>query len=153
MSANIYRGPLTDALLVQLATIGKPIGDGMRPKNGGWAGEPNAPGASFVPYLVLSAGTSTRSSGSVGMPQSEWQLNYLMQSYGTLRDQCDWLADRARGLLGALKGTDIALGPGTYRIQQVWTQSIGGVSPSFATDPPIWSQQDQVVVWLSKEMS
>ena len=33
------------------------------------------------------------------------------------------------------------------------TQTIGGITPSFATDPPIWSQADQFVVWLSKEFS
>lgn len=150
MTAGIYRGPLTDALLLALADVGKPIGDGYRPAGSGWQGQPNAPGSEFVPYLVLTASTSTRSSGSIGASQSEWQMNYLVSSYGVTRPQCEWMADHARDLLGALARTDVVLGPHTYRYQQVWTQTIGGVSPSSTNDPPIWSQQDQIVIWLSK---
>lgn len=151
MSADIYRGPLTDHLLEALAAVGKPLGDGQRPPGAGWVGQPNSPGSKFVPFLVLSAGTSTRTSGSLGKPQSEWQLNYLIQAYGVQRTQCDWMADKARDVLGALKNTNVVLGPTEYRIQQVWTNSIGGINPNYATDPPIWSQQDQIVLWLSKE--
>jgi hypothetical protein len=153
MSATIYRGPLTDLLLSTLVGVGKPVGDGQRPKTAGWSGQPNAPGAVFTPYLVLAASASSRSAGSFGNPQAEWQLNYLVSTYGVQRDQCDWMADRARTGLSALKGTDVTLGPSSYRIQQVWTQSIGGLTPNFTTDPPVWSQQDQLVVWLSKELS
>lgn len=153
MSATIYRGPLTDALLTQLALINKPIGDGSRPKAGGWQGQPNAPGSSYVPYLVLTAGTSTRGSGPISSPQTEWQINYLVATYGVSRTQCDWMADRARDQLAALRTTTVVLGPRSYRVQQIWTQSIGGITPSYETDPPIWAQQDQLVVWLSEEIS
>lgn len=151
MTANIYRGPLTDALLEALLGVGKPVGDGQRPTGAGWRGQPNTPGAEYVPFMVLTAGTSSRSSGSMGSPQSEWELNYLLQTFGVQRSQCDWIADRARDSLGALRGSNLELGPNSYRIQQVWTQSIGGITPSYTTDPPIWSQQDQLIIWLSKE--
>jgi hypothetical protein len=153
VTTNIFRGPLTDTLLEALQVVGKPVGDGQRPTGAGWVGQPNAPGSVYTPFLVLSAGTSTRSSGSIGAPQSEWQLNYLLATFGVERAQCDWIADRARDALGALRGTNVQLGANSHRIQQVWTQSIGGITPSHATDPPIWSQQDQLVIWLSKETS
>lgn len=153
MTTNIYRGPLTELLLTTLADVGKPVGDGERPAAGGWSGQPNSPGASYVPFVVLTAGTSTRSSGSIGAPQTEWQLNYLLQTFGVQRAQCDWIADRARDVLNALRGTDVQLGPARHRIQQVWTSAIGGISPSYVSDPPVWSQQDQIVIWLSKESS
>lgn len=151
MSANLYRGPLTDHLLEALTVVGKPVGDGLRPPGAGWVGQPNAPGSKYIPFLVLSSSTSTRGNGPLGKPQSDWQINYLVSCYGVQRQQCDWMADKARDVLGDLRNTNVQLGPREYRIQQVWTQTIGGITPSNATDPPIWSQSDQLVIWLSEE--
>lgn len=153
MSATIQRGPLTDRLLTALATTGKPVGDSAQPAGAAWASAPNVTGSQFTPYLVLTPMAASRSSGSIGMPQAEWQLPYAISAYGVLRSQVEWMADTARTALAALRNTVLALGTEHYKVQQVWTALIDRPVPNYATDPPIWTQHDQVSVWLTKEMT
>lgn len=153
MTTNFSRGPLTAALLSALADgTGKPVGDGMAPASGaGWTGEPNAPGSTFVPYTVLVTMTAASSSGPLGNPQADWQVPYSIQAFGTSREQCEWMADRARDVLGALRGQLLQLGPNSYKVQQVRTESIGGISRIDTAEPPYWGQQDGISVWITKE--
>lgn len=152
MSANLSRGPLTKALLDALvAGTAKPVGDGVVPRGAGWSGQPNAPESAFVPYTVLVSMTASNSSGPLAMPQADWVLPYSVQAFGVRRDQAEWMADKARDVLGELKGQTLTLGSATYKVQQVRTESIGGVSRIDATDPAYWGQQDGISVWITKE--
>src|SRR5262249_13103965 len=118
MSVHLARGPLTAALLTQLTELGKPVGDAIKPPEGGWQGQPNAPESTFVPYLVLTPQTAMVSSGSLGASQSEWRVPYTLASYGVRRDQCEWMADTARAYLNAqLRRQRLVLGAGTFTVQ------------------------------------
>jgi len=153
MSANLARGPLTDLLVetLQAGLDGPPVGDGEVPlEPHGWQGQVNAPGSEFIPYLALMPLTAGAPSGSLGDSASEWQLPYQIQAFGVARNQCEWMADKARGLLAALRGTKLSLGPDRYSIQQVRTTSIGGITRLDVTDPPYFGQADGVSVWLTK---
>lgn len=151
MTATLHRRPLTAALLESLLDAGKPVGDGVIPPGSAWSGEPNAPGSTFTPYLVLSTMTANTSSGPVGDPQGDWRLPYLVQSFGASREQAEWMADEARELAGGLRGQVLVLGADRYKVQQVYSASIGAVNRVDTYDPPYWGQQDQIVVWLTKE--
>lgn len=156
MTTSLRRGELTGQLLVTLRTLGKPVGDGRAPRKGegaGWDGPPNLPTSTFTPFLVLSALTAGRSSGPFGDPQGDWQLPYMLEAFGVDRDQCEWMADTARDSLGQLRGSKLTLGDATYKVQQVRTDSIGGIVPVMVTDPPFFGQEDGITVWISKEIS
>lgn len=151
MSATINRGPLTDALLAALtAHLDKPVGDAAQPADAAWGAAPNAPGSAFTPYVVLTPMAVQRSSGSIGVPQSEFQLPYAISSYGVLRSQVEWMADAARVALVSMRGTVLTLGAQDWKVQQVWTALIDRPVPDYATDPAVWAQHDQVSVWLSE---
>lgn len=151
MSTNLARGPLTDALLAALtAHLDKPVGDAAQPAAAGWGSEPNAPGSVFTPYTVLTPMAASRSAGSLGLPQGEYQLPYAISAYGVRRNQVEWMADAARVALAALRGTVLTLGAEDWKVQQVWTALIDRPVPNYSTDPPVWAQHDQVSVWLSQ---
>ena len=149
----MMRGLLTNAVLTQLETAGKPIGDLKKPDGGGWpagAGA-NSPGTTFVPYAVLVPMTATITYGPLADNQADAQIPYTIESYGVDRDQCEWMADTARGVLAAMKRTLLDLGDGTYKVQQAFRSSIGGVQRIDGADPPFYGQSDVVTIWLAKE--
>lgn len=149
----ISRGPLTDLLLFTLAAgVGPVVGDGEVPTTAhGWSGDPNAPASVFRPYLVLMPMTAGGPDGPLGDTTADWQVPYQVQSYGVARNQCEWIADKARGLLAELRGALVALGTSSYKVQQVRPTSIGGINRMDAFDPPYFGQADGIVVWLTKE--
>lgn len=152
MSTTLKRGLLTDILLTTMASgTAKPVGDTVIPPGGGWAGHPNA--SNWMPYTILSPLSATRSSGPLAHSQSEWQMPYAITAYGIRRDQCELMADNARVSLETLVHTVLNLSD-HYKVQQIQTVVIGMCGPpDFSTDPPIWKQNDQVTIWLTKELT
>lgn len=152
----MFRGPLTDAMLAAMASVGKPVGDAQAPIDGGWQGEPNATGTNFVPYLVLTPGTSNSQtpSGPLADTSSDWMLYYSISAFGVSRPQCEWMADRGRGSLDVLRNAKLNLStsssPVTHSIQKVSTITIGSVQRVDATNPPYFGQVDQLVIWVTK---
>jgi hypothetical protein len=153
VSAELARGPLTDAVIALLAELGKPVGDGVLPADAGWQGQLNAPGSTFVPYLVVATLTAARSSGSLGAPQSEWQVPYSVQSYGATRAQAEWMADQARTALAGMRGQVYQLGARNFKVLQAWTTQIAGVNRVDTVQPPVWGQPDQVTLWLTERQN
>lgn len=149
MSNTIARAPLTDLLLERLADSGYPVGDAVVPAGSMWIGQPNAPGATFVPYTVLAALTASNSAGPLSAPQADWRIPYLVQCFGVSRAQAELLADHVRQLLVDLRKTVLTLGAVDYTIQQVWVDSLGGLNRVDTTDPPHYGQQDTVTVWVT----
>lgn len=161
MATNIYRGPLTDAMLVALSTglatyangNGIPIGDGVIPAGAAWNGEPNAPTSTFQPYVVLIAGPANNSMGAVADSQADWRFPYMLGSYSSSRKALEWMADRARDVLGDLRGTVYFLGEDKYKVINVRVESIGGTNRVDQTDPPFWGQTDSLTMWMGKEQN
>lgn len=154
MSTTLHRAPVTAALLSLLALTNKPVGDAIMPANAGWSGnQPNKDGSNFTPYVVLTPGSATASSGSMAMPQADWRMPYSLSSFGVSRQQCEWMADRARYTADGLKGQTLDLTTGTFRVQMVAVDAIGGLVRVDATEPPYWGQIDQITIWLSKEIA
>lgn len=149
----VYRGPLTDALLTAMASVGKPVGDAQAPDDGGWQGEPNASGTNFVPYTVLTSGIAGSPTGPLADPSADWQFGYNLSSFGVSRQQCEWMSDRSRNTLQTLRNTVLVLGPNAsdkYTIQKLSVSIMGAVQRVDATNPPYWGQVDQFTVWVTK---
>jgi hypothetical protein len=156
VSTTLTRGPLTELLLVTLAGLGKPVGDGVVPTKdagAGWSGPPNAPGSQFTPFTVLITLSAGLSSGPFFDSQADWTVPFMLEAFGVSREQCEWMADAARSALAALTHQVITLGADHYKVQQVKTDSIGGVNRVMVTDPPFFGQQDGLSVWITKERS
>lgn len=152
MSTTLQLEPLTEILLTQLAATGFPVGDGMMPPGAWWGGQTNLPGTEAKPFTVLTSLAAGRSSGSFADSQSDWQIPYAIESYGVTRAQCQWMADKARLVIGELQHELLQLGEDTYYVQQVRVDTINPVSARAITDPPVWFGQDGISVWLSKEL-
>lgn len=154
MSTNLLREPLTQIVLTTLETTGKPVGDARAPKTGGWTGnQPNKDGSNFKPYVVVTPGPATFSSGPIADAQADWHVSYSLSSFGVSRQQCEWMSDKSRLTLIGLKGQTLILGTDSYRVQQVRVDALGGIQRMDATDPPYWGQNDQISIWLSKEFA
>ncbi len=160
MSTKIYRSPLTDAMLsalesdlLVLADSQIPVGDGVIPKGAAWRGEPGAPDAHFQPYVVLLSGTANNSQGPSGDSQADWRFPYLLGSYSSSRRALEWMADRARGVLGGLRGEVYTTGEDRYKVINVSVESIGGTNRIDSTDPPFWGQTDALTMWMGKVRS
>ena len=156
MSTTLVRGPLTQLLLSTLSTLGKPVGDGIVPRKeagAAWSGPPNAPGSVFTPFTVLITLSAGLSSGPFADSQADWVVPYMLEAFGVSREQCEWMADAARSALHALTHQSFELGTDRYKVQQVKTDSIGGVNRVMVTDPPFYGQQDGLSVWITKEIS
>jgi hypothetical protein len=147
----LNRRNLTKAVIDQVAVGGKPVGDGVVPKNAGWiGGQPNKEGTNFVPFSVVSAGTSSSSSGPINDDEADWQVIYAVSSFGVAREQVEWMADTARENLALLRGSTIDLGGTNYKIILVRVDAIGGIQRVDATEPQYWGQTDSYTVWAIK---
>ena len=133
----LYRRFLTKVILDQLATTGQPVGDAIAAPNGGWIGQPNEDGSNFVPYVVLTPGPASVSSGPFGDTQADWQLGYNLSSFGVSREQVEWMADSARSAALTLARITVMLNGSQYAVQQVREQVLGPVQRIDATRTPI----------------
>lgn len=148
----ISRRNLTDLLVTTLATqTGYPVGDAHTPDPPyGWSGQPGDPGSTFSPYSIITPMTSSRASGPLSDTHSDWQLNYSVSSFGTSREQCEWISDKARSAFISLKNTNFDGIDSQYRIQQIRTETLGGVIRSDSVEPPLFGQTDVFSVWVAK---
>lgn len=146
----IERRLLTAAVITAAATAGKPVGYANAPLTGGWDGQPNADGSNFTPYCVVTPSTATTATGPFDDPQGDRQIPYSIASFGVLPEQAEWMADEARAAVEAMKKTTVVLGDGSYRIQQVRTDVMGGLVRVDSTEPPYWGQVDSLTLWLTR---
>lgn len=147
----LQRNPVTTWLLTILAAAGKPVGDGELPSAGaGWIGQPNAPDAAYEPFCVLSENVADRSWGPISDSQADWQLPYIVESFGVQRLQCSSMADKVRKQLVGHHGELLEIDGVEYGVDQLRIDSIGGPQRIAVADPVFWHAQDGVTVWLMK---
>ena len=151
--APLHRRPLTALVLTQIANAGQPVGDSVSPAAGGWQGSPNADGSNFVPYVVVMPGPASVSSGPIADTQADWQLAYTLTSFGVSREQCEWMADKARDAAVTFAREVVMLNGDSYAVQQARATVIGPVQRVDATEPSFYGQTDSVTLWISKELS
>lgn len=147
----IARSPVTAAVLAALAGTGKPVGDAVLP-DASWIGAPMAPDAVFEPFLVVSEIVASTSYGPISDWQADWQLPYLVESFGLSREQCSWMADTARNALPALRGTDLVLNGAPYTVGYVRLDSLGAPLRVDSFQPPFYHAQDGVTITIGKQV-
>jgi hypothetical protein len=145
----IERRLLSAAVVTAAEVTTNPIGLAHAPKGGGWQGQPNLDGSNFVPYTVVTPQTATQASGPLSDPQGDRLFPYSLSSFGLTPEQTEWMADKTRAAVAALKKTTVVLGDRSYKIQQVRTDVIGGLQRVDQTEPPYWGQNDVVTLWLT----
>lgn len=153
MPSHLPRGALTAHLISELTADGLLIGDGEAPPAGGWDDDPNAPGSSFFPYLIVNPMAANDPTGSVGDSSYDYRVPYSVTSVGISRHQAETYADMGREKLVALERTTVTLDGGGWKIQQSRANSIGGMSRNDSVEPSEFSQSDVVTIWISKELS
>ena len=151
----LSRRPLTNQIKTTLAAapLVTDVGVAHAPANVGWNGQPNQQGSNFRPYAVLSPGASGPYTGPVGGNLQDWQLPYMVTTFGISPDQVELIADNLRFQFVTLKNEQLVLGDYTYKVQQVRIESIGSIQRVEVTEPPYYGQTDSYSVWLSKEPS
>lgn len=92
MSVVATSTPVTDALLVALRAIGRPVGDGVKPSS------PNPPPVSFYPYAVLYSGTVSMQ-GTLVDPNEDGVHRAQVTSIGRDRAGAEWMRDQVRTVL------------------------------------------------------
>ena len=153
MTAFLPRAQLTAHLLSSLTTAGLLVGDGQAPPTGGWDDDPNLPGSSYVPYLIINPMAVSEGTGPVGNTAVDYKVPYSVTSSGISRAQCEIYADMGRKQIVDLARTVVTLGSeGDWKIQQARANSIGGVVRSDTTEPSEFTQSDVVVIYISKEI-
>jgi len=142
----IARSPVTAAVVAALGATGKPVGDGVLP-DASWIGQPMAPGSVFEPFTVASEIVAGTSWGTFADWQADWQLPYMVESFGLSREQCSWMAEKARAAMLAMHGDSI----NGYVVGFVHLDSLGSPNRIDAFQPPFYHQQDGFTLWTFKE--
>ena len=133
------------------AQTGYPIGDAEAPAPPfGWSGTPGEIGSTFTPYSIVTPGSASNFSGPFSDSHADIQLPYTVSSFGTSREQCEWICDKAREAFISLKDTVFDGIDSDYVILQVRTMTMGGIVRSANVEPATFGETDVFSVWASK---
>lgn len=151
------RGVLTDLLLEFLESVMVQdetqivVCDGLAQPGVGWPGDPGE--GSFVPYTVLKTGpanTIAAEPTTLGGQHGTWLCGYLLSSYGSSRQQCDWCADTTRAaVLRFDQDEPLDLGE-QWSIESITFNQLGPVDQNQAITPALWSATDQVFLRINR---
>ena len=149
----ITRRELSGAIVDELRTTPNvtDIGLAKAPQDVGWNNAPSKDLSSFRPYGVVNPGASGGHTGPIGGNLQDWQLPYMVMSFGVTPEQTEFIADALRYQFVSMKNTTVVLGGFDYKIQQVKIESMGAIQRVDATEPAYYGQTDSYSVWLSKE--
>lgn len=153
MNYPLQRYPVTQAVLAAVKSAGYPSDVALRPKDGGWTGQPGGPDSFFQPYSVVIPRTASFSGGPIAEPQGDWHLPYDINYYGIRADEIDLFADDARVALAEMVRSSITVQGPSYRVQKIALVTIGQITRVDQSDPPFYIQTDTIEVWVSKELS
>lgn len=150
----IYRANLS-ALMLQTLKVGTgaPVGDCDVPTGDyGPLGTPGEPGYQFRPYSIIKPMSAGEGYGTFGDSDSIFNFPYSVSSFGSTREQCEWICDKARQSFESLKREEFDGVDGTYSIMKVRTMSIGGVVINSQIVPHLFGQTDVFGVFVSKNV-
>lgn len=154
MASTIERSKVSSWLREFLETeLNMPVGRVIAPDNAGWQTDSSKPGAEFIPYIVLTPGTSTPTNPVFSDSSQDWNSPYQATIYGVDVDQVEEVADAARSLLLKTKKVSVVMSEGNWRITTISCTAIGGVGYTTAIDPTAYSQTDSFTLSLSRSIS
>lgn len=153
MIGHVQRGDLSLAIGNVMTAAGLTNGRGLPPAGAGWIGVPNTTGAVYQAYTIFIPGAATIASGSFVDAQMDWQMPYILISYGISAEQCESQADAARKAVIGMNHQHLRLGLENWQVYNTLTRNLGQVVRNDNFTPPEFSQQDVVLIWISKELS
>lgn len=132
--------PTTNAVLVRLQATGLPVGDGRKPTNGGWQGNPGS--SAFRTYLVLYPLDMRRDGpdASIGDRLTDPQLHYQITTVGLDRFAVETAVDLAADALFH-HDTDFVIAD--RAVIAVTHESSAGVSRDEDVNPPLFFSVDR----------
>lgn len=146
----LQREPFTADLIATLRTLPFPVGDGEIPPGANWVGQPAIPGSRFKPYLVVGEIVASHSWGVFSDPQADWQLPYVVETFGLTRSVCGKLADKARDKVLSMRSHTYDIDGVAYGVMQVQVDDIGEPARIAALQPPVWRKQDGITLMIGK---
>lgn len=148
----IPRRELTNLALVTLKQLGIPVGDAETPtEQYGWTDTPRS-NADFIPYLILTPGGTSEFRGSLANPDADMWFPYQITGFGSTREQCEWVMDKAREHLEILEFRRIEADQSTYKISNVDIKNVGGIVRGGPDETKVFGQTDTVTIFVSEEI-
>lgn len=138
-----YRGrPVTEAIITTLTAAGLRVGDGEKPANSGWAGDPAT--SPFRAYVVVHPVGAFNIDGSSDQPVDDvWPLHQVT-AYGATRAACEQVADNARA---AMLAGPMAI---TGRAEARWLiDLVGVVTRVDEVQPAIYMAPDRYTAYTT----
>lgn len=114
----------TDAVITVLEALDLKVGDAV------WSGNPE----DDAPYVVVYPIPGGSTSGTLGAPDDDAEIVIQVSCVGKSREQAEWLADKAKGLLGI--GT---LDVDSRYIPLVSLDMFGGIMRDDSVTPPLFT--------------
>lgn len=126
---------ITDAIISALEGAGLLVGDAQAPDGAGWT---DKPGDEFVGYVVVYELSGGVTDGPIGEPDNDAEQIFQLTSVGATREQCKWVADRARHVMltAALSIVDRA-------VMRVAVDMLGGTTRDDDVQPPVFFSPDR----------
>jgi hypothetical protein len=151
----LERRVLTNMVIEHVKTAGHPVGDSWAPtEDYGWSDTAKAPGSHFIPYVIITPGTTNRIDGSLAHPDSDAWFPYQVSGFGSTRDQCEWIMDAVREHVDLLKDHYIlgVINPDVrWKISYIDTIIVGGIVRGGPEDNPIFGQTDTFSLFMSED--
>lgn len=136
----LNRGLFTTELLTRFRKT-LLCGDNIAPYEGGWPTGTPGEGV-FTDYLVLTAGRVEIVESALRTACNDYDLHYVVSAFSSSRKGVDDLAHLAHEVVEAGNHPII----GSYKVQKISFKSYGRMVRNDATDPPLWSVADTLVV-------
>lgn len=133
---------LTDAVIQALETAGLLVGDGEAPDGHGWAGIPDQ--SAFVGYVTVYELIGGTIDGTLGRPDDDASTLYQLTSTGATRQQCEWVADKARNTM--LSTTWVITG---RQVMRAAVDMLGGTVRDDDVQPPVFFSPDRFRIWTT----
>lgn len=152
------RGVFTDWLLTHVRAEFTATDISPEDKEGmedfGWQSDMHAEGSVFNPYVVITPQTATSSPGSIGAPDADWQLPYLVTCYGVDRRQTEDLADDVRNHISGNHRADVLMKDQetSWQVTHIQCHAIGGIGYNGQVDPRMYSQTDSYTMRISRRI-
>lgn len=147
------RGLITDFLVAQLTTnlaaADSPvlIGDGIRPKEAGWAGDTPGQGVFVASVLVETLEAVPAQTETLRGQGSSWKMPYRLSTAGGTRKQADDGADDVRAAVLAIAKGALLEG---WQLQQVLVPRMAPVARENPSEHSAFLVPDAIELWVAR---
>ena len=132
MTDIVQTRDVTDAIVALLEGESLSVGDGKKPPDAGWQGDPGT--SSFVPYVNVHPLSGGVTDGTITDPDDDADSLYQLTCVGGTREQAEWISDKARTAMLQPQALSV---PGRT-INRVGVDMLGGVRQDNSVEPVVF---------------